>query len=145
VATAFIKDIDSRILRPGLSDRTYLRTAQLAVIVSGLIGIGIAIAMAESNIVSAFKTFNMMIGLTAGSLGGLFALGVFTRRAHATGALVGAFAGLMTVLTLHITKAPVSGLLYAFIGFAVCFITGWFASLILPGRGDPALSIKNRL
>ena len=145
VATAFIKDIDSRILRPWLSDRTYLRTAQLAVIVSGLIGIGIAIAMAESNIVSAFKTFNMMIGLTAGSLGGLFALGVFTRRAHGTGALVGAFAGLMTVLTIHITKAPVSGLLYAFIGFAVCFITGWFASLILPGRGDPALSIKNRL
>lgn len=143
VATAFIKDIDARILRPGRSDRTYLRTAQLAVVVAGLFGIGIAIAMAEANIESAFKTFNMMIGLTAGSLGGLFALGVFTRRAHGKGALIGAFAGLTSVLVLHLSEAPVSGLLYAFIGFAICFVTGWLASLILPGTGDPTLSLRN--
>ena len=89
VATAFVKDFDSRLLRPGRPDRTYLRTAQAAVVVAGLLGIGLAVTMAESRIESAFKTFNTMIGLTAGSLGGLFALGVFTRRASGGGALVG--------------------------------------------------------
>ena len=144
VATAYIKDIDARLLRPGRSDRTYLRTAQLVVVIAGLFGIGIAITMAESNIESAFKTFNMMIGLTAGSLGGLFALGVFTRRTNGTGALIGAFAGLISVLTLHLTNAPVSGLLYAFIGFAICFVVGWVASFVLPGHGDPTLSLRGK-
>lgn len=144
VATAYIKDIDARLLRPGRSDHTYLRTAQLVVVIAGLFGIGIAIIMAESNIESAFKTFNMMIGLTAGSLGGLFALGVFTRSAHGTGALIGAFAGLIAVVALHLFKAPVTGLLYAFIGFGICFVVGWLASLILRGRGDSTLSLRNR-
>ncbi len=141
VATAFVKDLDSRLLRPGRDDRTYLRSAQTVVVLAGLIGIGIAVTMAKSNIESAFKTFNAMIGLTAGSLGGLFALGVFTRRAHGTGALLGALAGLATVLSLHLSKAPVSGLLYAFIGFATCFLTGWILSLVLPGRSNPSLSL----
>ena len=134
VATAWVKDIDSRLLRPGRADRSYLRCAQAVVVVSGLAGTAIAIIMAHSNIESAFKTFNSMIGLTAGPLGGLFALGVFTRRTHGAGALAGAFAGLAVVLAIHLSKAPVSGLLYAFIGFASCFATGWLFSAILPGR-----------
>jgi SSS family transporter len=142
VATTFVKDLDSRLLRPGRGDRTYLRAAQIVVVLAGLIGVGIAVVMAKSNIESAFKTFNAMIGLTAGSLGGLFALGVFTRRAHGTGALVGAVIGLATVLTLHLSKAPVSGLLYSFIGFATCFVAGWLLSLVLPGRADPELSLR---
>ncbi|MCP5546477.1 MAG: sodium/solute symporter [Akkermansiaceae bacterium] len=143
VATAFVKDIDSRLLRPGRDDRSYLRAAQAAVIVAGLFGIAIAVTMAESNIESAFKTFNTMIGLTAGSLGGLFALGIFTRRGNGAGALVGAVTGLATVLTLHLTNAPVTGLLYAAVGFVVSFAAGWLASLLLPGRGDPTLSVCN--
>ncbi|MCH7227701.1 sodium/solute symporter [Haloferula sp. A504] len=143
VATTFVKDLDSRLLRPGRNDRTYLRSAQTVVVVAGVVGVGIAIAMAQSNIESAFKTFNTMIGLTAGSLGGLFALGIFTRRAHGSGALLGAFAGLATVLSLHLSKAPVSGLLYAFIGFAACSLVGWLASLVLTGRSDPGLSLHH--
>ena len=144
VAATLVKDFDVRLLRPGREDRTYLRAAQWVVVVAGLAGTGIAILMARSNIESAFATFNTMIGLTAGSLGGLFALGVFSRRSHGTGALVGAVAGLATVIALHLGKAPVSGLLYAAIGFTVCFLTGWVLSLVLPGRGDPALSLLSK-
>jgi SSS family transporter len=144
VATTFVKDFDARLLRPGRQDRCYLRSAQGVVIAAGAIGTGIAIVMAKADIESAFKTFNTMIGLTAGSLGGLFALGIFTRRSHGTGALIGAFAGLGTVLTLHLGKAQVSGLLYAAIGFVICFIVGAAASLVLPGRGDAALSLRGK-
>lgn len=144
VATTFVKDFDARLFRPGREDRTYLRSAQAMVVVAGSIGTGIAILMARSNIESAFATFNTMIGLTAGSLGGLFALGVFTRRSHGTGALLGAVLGLVTVVALHLGKAPVTGLLYAAIGFTVCFVCGWLASLVLPGRGDPTLSLRSK-
>jgi Na+/proline symporter len=141
VATAFIKDVDARLLRPGRDDRTYLRTAQAAVVLAGSLSIGVAVWMAESNLESAFKTFNVLIGLTAGSLGGLFALGVFTRRANGTGALLGALLGLGVVLGLRFSGAPVTGLLYGFIGFTVCFGSGWLFSLVLRGPADRSLSL----
>lgn len=134
IATTGVKDIDSRLIRPGRDDRTYLRTAQVIVVAAGSIGIGVALWMAGSNIESAFKTFNSLIGLTAGSLGGLFAVGVFTRRTRGPAALVGALTGFATVLTLHLTKAPVTGLLYAFIGFTVCFLVATLAGLLGPAR-----------
>lgn len=144
VATTYVKDIDARLLRPGRDDRSYLRVAQIVVVIAGLLGTGIAVWMARSNIESAFATFNTMIGLTAGSLGGLFALGIFTRSTHALGALIGAITGFASVVALHITKAPVSGLLYATIGFGVCFLVGIGVSRFCTGRGDPSLSLPGQ-
>lgn len=144
VATAYVKDLDMRLLRPGREDRSYLRSAQAVVVVVGCFGIGVALWMAGSHIESAFKTFNTLIGLTAGSLGGLFALGVFTRRANARGAMAGAVLGFATVVALNLSGAPVTGLLYGFIGFGVCFVSGLAFSLVLPGKRDVSLSWFSR-
>ena len=133
VATAWVKDFDTRLLRPGASDAAYLSAAKWVVVVVGFVGIVVACIMALSDIESAFKTFNKLIGLTAGALGGLFALGVFTRSANGRGAMVGAVVGFATVLGLYFSKSPVSGLLYAFIGFAVCFLVGYVVSLFSGG------------
>ena len=138
VATAWIKDFDARLIRPGRSDDTYLRAAKWVVFLIGVLGIGVACIMATSDIESAFKTFNKLIGLTAGALGGLFALGVFTKRANGIGAMIGAVVGFATVLGLYFSGSPVSGLLYAFIGFGCCFVVGYGVSLMTGvdrGRG----------
>jgi SSS family transporter len=140
VATTYVKDIDARWLRPGREDKSYLRSAQLVVIIAGGVGTALAVVMAKSQIESAFATFNAMIGLTAGSLGGLFALGIFTRSTNSQGAFLGALAGFVSVVALYWFKAPISGLLYAAIGFGVCFLVGITASRFLPGRGDATLS-----
>lgn len=142
LATCYVKDLDARILRPKREDAEYLRSAQWVVLVAGLVSVGIALYMASSGIDSAFKQFNTLIGLAAGSLGGLFALGVFTRTASARGALVGAVAGFVTVLALHHHKAPVTGILYGAIGFLTCLGVGYLASLALPGGGDRRLSLR---
>jgi Na+/proline symporter len=139
-----VKDIDARWLRPGREDRSYLRSAQLVVIIAGIAGTGIAVVMAKSQIESAFATFNTMIGLTAGSLGGLFALGIFTRRANSRGAFMGALAGFACVLAMQWWKLPISGLLYASIGFCVCFLVGIIASYLVPGQSNSSLSWRNR-
>ena len=144
LATCFVKDIDARVMRPGREDAEYLRSAQWVVLAAGLASVGIALYMAASGIDSAFKQFNTLIGLAAGSLGGLFALGVFTRRANAKGALVGALVGFATVAGLHHFKAPVIGILYGFIGFATCLVVGYLASLWLKGGGNPRLSLRGR-
>lgn len=140
VAAAYIKDPDARLLRPGRPDKSYLRTAQIVVVIVGSFSIAVAVWMAKSNIESAFKTFNTLIGLTAGPLGGLFAQGVFTRRANATGALLGAILAFIAVFSLFLFKAPVTGLLFGFIGFAIAFLAGFLLSLILPGTNDRSLA-----
>jgi solute:Na+ symporter, SSS family len=111
--------------------------AQAAVVVAGSPSIALAVWMSESNLESAFEVFDILIGLTAGSLGGLFALGVFTRHAHGMGALL----GLGVVLGLRFAEAPVTGFLYGFIGFGVCFGPGWLFSLLLSGAGDRSLAL----
>lgn len=136
VATAWIKDFDTRLIRPDRDDATYLSAAKWVVLVVGIAGTGVACVMAHSNIESAFKAFNSLIGLTAGALGGLFALGVFTRRANGTGALAGAATGFCSVLGLYFSGSDVSGLLYGFIGFAACVVAGYITSLVSgPDRG----------
>lgn len=123
-ATAYIKDFDERILRPGRDDKTYLRSAQFAVLLIGIFGTVVAVIMAKSNIEGAFKMFNHIVGLTAGSLGGLFALGIFTRKANGKAALISALVGSGVVVTMFIMGAPVTGLLYALIGFMTCLLVG---------------------
>jgi solute:Na+ symporter, SSS family len=142
IATSWSKDFDMRILRPNRDDATYLSAAKWVVLVIGSLGTATALWMANSDLQSAFAAFNTLIGLTAGSLGGLFALGVFTRRANGRGALIGAITGFAVVVSLEVTKAPVAGLLYAFIGCAVCFITGWLASWLFPAT--PATGLSRR-
>ena len=141
VATAWIKDFDARLIRPGRDDRTYLSSAKWVVLILGVLGISVACVMALSEMESAFKTFNTLIGLTAGALGGLFALGVFTRRANARGAMVGAVVGFGTVLVMYFGNCPVSGLLYAFFGFAVSFGVGYAVSLVTGVEEGRKLSI----
>ncbi|MBK8979671.1 MAG: sodium/solute symporter [Planctomycetes bacterium] len=145
IATAFVTDIDKRLLRPARDDRAYLRSAQVVAVVVGLAAIGVALWMATARIESAFKTFNTLIGLTAGSLGGLFALGVFTRRANASGALAGALLGLAVVVALELSNAAVTGILYAFVGLSTCVGAGLLLSFVLPGRADASLSLRTRV
>ncbi len=62
-----------------------------------MIGAAVALAMTYLDIESTWDAFLAMLGLTGGALAGLFALGLFTRRAHGTGAVIGALAS--TVFT----------------------------------------------
>lgn len=141
IATSFSKDIDMRVLRPGRDDATYLSAAKWVVVLVGSLGIAVAIWISIARIQSAFNTFNMLIGLTAGALGGLFALGVFVRRANGTGALVGALTATAVVLSLHLSAAPVTGLLYGGIGCLTTVIVGTITSLFLPGKKGEGLSL----
>jgi SSS family solute:Na+ symporter len=140
IAASWSNDFDMRMLRPNRPDSVYLSAAKWVVMVVGSLGTATALWMAQSDLQSAFAAFNTLIGLTAGSLGGLFALGVFTRRANGPGAFIGAISGFTAVVFLELAGAPVAGLLYAFIGCAVCFVTGWLASWLFPAAPSTGLS-----
>lgn len=88
-ATAFVTDI-YRKLRPATHDgRALLRTARLSTLVLGLVGVGFALMMASWEIKSLWDEFSKILGILLGGLGGLFLLGLTTRRANTFGALCG--------------------------------------------------------
>jgi solute:Na+ symporter, SSS family len=134
VAAAWMTDFQPWLRRGRVAtDQHNLRLAKLLILVVGVFVTGVACVMASMNIASLWDAFILVIGLTGGSLGGLFALGILTRRAHAYGALVGAVASILTLAWVrHYTD--ISFFLFAATGMLTCFGVGYLVSLVLPCR-----------
>src|SRR3546814_8778816 len=82
---------------------------------------------------SILDIFQEITGLFIGATTALFMLGIFTRRANATGAMIGAIS---SGFILYFIKSytPLSFWLYSAIGFLSCYIIGYLASCIFKGR-----------
>ncbi len=124
-----------RPMHAGTSERGYLRLARGLTILIGILGTVCGVAFVDPEIRSRLDTSFKVIGLFMGVLGGLFLLGVLTRRANSSGALAGGFLG-ATVMYVLWKHTPVSGYLYTTTGITVCFVTGYLVSLVVPGKGQ---------
>ncbi|MGX5817725.1 sodium:solute symporter family transporter [Chitinophaga lutea] len=130
VSTVFVNDFLRR-LSGDKEDKYYLRSARIATLVVGIAGTAIAWSMAEIGSTSLWDQFNLILGLFTGGVGGLFVLGIFTRRATPAGAAVGFTASaLVQVALLQYTSMHL--LMYAFTGLASCVIIGWVWSILFP-------------
>ena len=125
-ATTVVTDL-LRPLQVASSETSYLHLAQVTTAVLGAIGTLLALLFVDPEIKSLFDAFIKVIGLFMGVLGGLFLLGIFSRRANATGALTGAALGTLAMLGVWL-GTPINGYLYTTIGIATCVLTGYFAS-----------------
>ena len=101
VSTAFSVDFIQRF-RPSIKDAALLRVARWTCIVSGLIGLGIALLMATWDITSLLDYFNTILGLLTSGLGGLFVMAVFMPRIKGWSALTGFIAGEVVVLLMYL-------------------------------------------
>ncbi|MCC5839398.1 MAG: sodium/solute symporter [Opitutales bacterium] len=135
VAAVWMTDLQPLIRRGRVvADKRNLSMAKGLILIVGVFVTGVACIMASMEIASLWDAFIVVIGLTGGGLGGLFALGIFTRRAHGYGALTGAFASII-VLGLVRTQADISFFLFGAIGMITCFVVGYVVSLLIPARG----------
>ena len=98
-----------------------------------MLGTFIGVAFVNPDIRSLFDTFIKVIGLFMGVLGGLFVLGIMTRRANSSGALLGGLVGAGVMFSLWKFTA-VNGYLYTVTGIVTCVLVGYLASCVLPGR-----------
>ncbi len=127
-ATAYVTDIHQKI-----TSKSSLKAAKTATLLLGITGIIFAFMMATWEIKSMWDEFNKILGLVLGSMGGLFLLGMLTRRANATGALAGIIGSI--IVQLFVMKhQSVHLLLYTTTGFISCFVIGYIFSLITPGN-----------
>lgn len=117
-----------RLYRTDKSETFYLRLAKVFTVIIGMIGTALALVMATWGISSLWDQFNMIVGLFAGGLGGVFLLGIFNPKANASGALLGLLlSGLLQYGIKDFTSTHL--LLYAFTGLSASFILGSLLSL----------------
>lgn len=139
-ATAFVTDIYRKAV-PGRDGAGLLRVARLSTFVLGAVGIGFALMMASWEIKSLWDEFSKILGILLGGLGGLFLLGLVTRRANSFGALCGIAASIVVQIVVA-RGGYVNLLLYSTTGFISCFIVGYAASWLVPsGKNTDPLTI----
>lgn len=130
--TVMSEDFYSKI-RKNCSDAQKVRFARVSGIVVGTLGVMMAVALATFDIASLWDQFNFFLGLLTSGLGGLFLMGIFTRRIGTRSALTG-FVGCVVVLLLFHRFSHVTSTLYGFLGLISCFLIGWLASFVF-GKG----------
>ena len=128
VSTAFSVDFIQRF-RPSIKDATLLRVARWTCIVSGLMGLGIALLMATWDIASLLDYFNTILGLLTSGLGGLFVMAVFFPRIKGRAALTGFIAGELVVFLMYL-YTDVNFFLFGATGIVISVIVAWFTSFL---------------
>jgi Na+/proline symporter len=132
IVTAISADVQGRF-RPGASDAQRLRRARWMSLVIGAIGTGSALLLAAANVGALWDAFLSSIGLFGGGLAGVFALGIFTRRASSGGALVGLVASAVVLFCVQ-RYTSLHFFLYAGTGIMTCVVVGYLASFMMPRR-----------
>ncbi len=127
VATAFSIDFWKRF-RPSTSDSQLVSVARWASVVSGMVGLLLALFMATWNIQSFLDFFNEALGLLTSGLGGLFFIAVFMKRVKGYAALAGFITGEVVVFWMS-EYTDANFLLFGAIGMVVSIVTAWLLSL----------------
>lgn len=135
MATTITTDFYRRA-RPQASDQRCLNLARALTVLLGIVGTGFGLYMAWLESTSMWDQYSKIVGLFGGGLAGLFAVGIFTRRTTAAGAILG-FIGSAALLFAVKTYTPVHFFLYPTIGLGGCFLIAYAVSWVIPpGRRD---------
>ena len=135
VATAFVTDVYGRLLKPESSDERRLKVAKWVVITLGVVGIGVSCLLAKMGTDGVFMLFNRFIGFALGPLGGLFALGIFSRRPNGRAGLLALISGVASVVTVYFLNeagvVDIMPLLYGAVGFLTTLVAGIVLGFVL--------------
>jgi SSS family transporter len=130
ISTAFTVDLWSKWKGEG-----GVRTARIAGICAGLLGMAIAWLMATVDIQSLLDYFNTILGLLSGAIGGLFLMGIFFPRIGSCAALIGFFCGTATVFYMNFyTQA--NFLLFGFVSMLVSVLVALIISIFIPQKEE---------
>lgn len=130
VSTAVTTDFFRRF-QPQRKEDEFLNIARVLTVVLGVAGTGSALLLATLPVRNLWELFMSIMGLFAGTLAGLFALGIFTRRTSHLHAWIGAAASIGVLIWVTRFTA-LAGLLNAAIAIGTCVLVGWLVSYILP-------------
>lgn len=137
ISTVFVVDFYKRF-NSRAKESTCLHLARFVTGLFGFAATAIAMWMAfnPDAIKSLWDIYMTVLGLIMSSLAGLFALGIFTRRANSLGAMVGAIVGAVMLYAAQ-QYSPMHFFLYSAVGVTGCFVSGYIVSVLTGGPGKP--------
>ena len=124
-----------RRFKAGASEEDSFRLAHRLSVILGVLGTAAALFIASLDRKSAWDLFIELSNLLAGSMLGIYTLGYFTKRTHATGAWIGWVAG-NAVLFYVWRYTELHPWLYGPVGIGSCFSIGYLASFVFKGTGE---------
>jgi len=131
LATATVIDVYRRHIKPEATDAHYLNVSKIS---TGLWGVFVCVmAVYAAELGSLIVVVNKFGSFFYGSLLGVFALAIGTRRTTGTGAFVGLIAG-MAAVGLAATFTQVSFLWHNVIGAVAVIVVGVIVSTFTGGR-----------
>jgi SSS family transporter len=108
-----------------------IRLAEWVTVITGCLGTLIALWLSTLSIASLWDKFYELFSLLGGGFAGIYALGLFTRRANWQGCVIGIVASIvLTLLTKFYT--PIHVLMYTVISIGGCTFFGYLGSLFFP-------------
>ena len=132
VSTLAVTDFYRRF-RPAVTDRQCLTLGKWLTGLVGVVGTGFALLMATFEIKSIFDMWMQLSYLVMGGFGGVFILGMFTRRANGWGALIGAISSIGITAAVKAFTA-LHFWAYGWVSVLACVAVGYLFSLVLPHR-----------
>ncbi len=143
IATVLTTDISSLSAKE-LDDRRRLTLARWITVAVGVVGTGLALVLAGWEIRSLFFFFQKLLGLLSSGLAAVFILGIFTKRANGSGALLGALASFLLMYYV-VFWTSINFYLYAVVGITSGVVVGYLASLCAaPPKIGSLLSVDAR-
>ena len=126
MGTVSLLDVWKLHFNDGADERKWIQRARVLTVFWGILSFAAAFFVLHFGTVvtAGIKLATVIIG----ALFGIFLLGLFSRRANATGTVIGAVAG-MSVLIVFIATSPLSWTWYCLIGTGVTVAVGFVASL----------------
>ncbi len=132
LASSSVVDFYKPFFKPEADEKHYLRVSRAMTLLWGVVLVVIAL-LAQSVQQSVIELALTIASVPYGSMLGIFLLGVLTRRATGTGAVIGAISG-VAVLVGVMAFTPVAWTWYAAIGTVTTFTVGMVVSS--SGRKD---------
>lgn len=128
-ATAFTTDFYRRFNKK-TTDHQCLNVARIATVALGVLGCAFALYIAHVPNAVIYDLFNEYLGLLVGGLGGLFMMGIFTRRINGASALVAFLIALVVVVCIK-KFTPLSSYMYGLVTLGTSVASGLLLSFIL--------------
>ncbi len=126
LASSSVNDFYRPYLKPGASEEHYLWASRFFTLLWGVALAGVSLlARSWGEVLPVGLTITSVV---MGSILGIFLLNLTPWPLPENGGLLAMLAGLLSVLAIHLTGAPVAWTWYVLIGTAVTFATGFLAS-----------------
>ena len=137
VATLASVDFYEKLVK-NPNPKVSVRFAEAMTVVTGILGMGVALLLSRYDIHSLFDVSIELAGVLGGGFAGAYTLGMFTRRANWQGVAIGVAVSI-TLTTLAWSLDFVHPYFYLGISIMLCIVVGYLASWFFPAPDPKSL------